>query len=339
MSRIDSVWSGLEEIIWIENNVSGVIGGKEKKVTELLQLSNSSEKENIFEGLSWVNEDGSITFATDHPILDGHFGNEDGTNVQIIPWVYLRSLALAEYQKNGGKNPIEWLKFNFIGMVVPNDTLVWDIERNGFYKSADTQKNLCIQVEEVVTLENTLLIKSLSEKIRLKPLSIPTTDLDRHLPQKPPFRFAENFIPLWETTVVGSMQIRNPNQLNGAILEEFAAQTMSYHKSKKWNTEGFRAGTIGTFESSQTHFDDSLISEIEINSTIYVVWRLKTEEEEREITGESTSSKKNITNIMEYSLFNSNGICIGFGRLTGTIMKWKTFKRIRTAVWKHNTTK
>lgn len=62
-----------------------MIGGKEKKVTELLQLSNSSEKENIFEGLSWVNEDGSITFATDHPILDGHFGNEDGTDVQIVP--------------------------------------------------------------------------------------------------------------------------------------------------------------------------------------------------------------------------------------------------------------
>lgn len=333
MSKLDGIWGHFEGIAWAWNGTSELIREKETGIIELFQLSNSSEKGwNIFDGLSRMNEDGSITFSENHPILDGHFGNENGIDVQIVPWVYLRSLAFAEYQKNDGKNPIEGLKFNFTGMVVPNDTLVWDNVRLGFYKSSDPQNNLYIQVKEVATLENTLPLSLLNAVLKEKPQEITPDELDTHLPQKPPFRFAEKYgeLDIWtEKYIIGSMQIWNPKQLNGSILEEFAAQTLSYYKSQEGNTEGFREGTIGTFESSQTHFDDSLISEIEFNSTIYVVWRFKTEAEDREIAEGKKASKKNITNIMEYSLFDSSGICIGFGKLTGTIMKWKLFKRIR----------
>lgn len=70
------------------------------------------ENRDIFELLSQTNEDGSITITQDHPILDGHFGKEKSKigeleDVGIVPGVYLRSLALGEYRKNGGKHPIE----------------------------------------------------------------------------------------------------------------------------------------------------------------------------------------------------------------------------------------
>ena len=74
-------------------------------------------------------------------------------------------------------------------MVIPNDTLVWDNERKGFYKSADSQKNLCIQVS---SLENTIDVPEL-ETIESQLKEINPPNLDNHLPQKPPFRFAEKY--------------------------------------------------------------------------------------------------------------------------------------------------
>ncbi len=334
-SNIPWVW--VDETYLLKNNVA---------VRSMLTLENRD----IFEWLSQTNEDGSITITQDHPILDGHFGKEKSKkeeleDVGIVPGVYLRSLALGEYRKNGGKHPIEWLKFSFVGMVIPNDTLVWDNERKGFYKSADSQKNLCIQVEEVSSLENTIDVPEL-ETIESQLKEINPPNLDNHLPQKPPFRFAEKYTYLdnWMgRCLIGSMQINDTNQRNGKILEEFAAQTLSYHYSVIANKDGFRIGNIGTFESSQTHFDDKLISSLWIGSKIYVVWYFT------QIRWDNKNSKGNFDfiagnwgdrqkneNIMEYSLLDSNGTVIGFGRLTGLTMPWKAFQILRKKIWRPN---
>ncbi len=291
-------------------------------------LSIEHDVRDRFRDLSTRDSSGNITIAdASHPVLRWHFWateQVDKDSYPLVPGVYLKRLAFAEYQKNYGTKKISELTIHFHGMILPGDTLRWDSERLWFTRVWWDDTILVELKEEIPSdISETSPLWD-EESVGMTPIR--DIDLDAHLPQKPPFRFPYAYkkihstsedTPSWTASptkeFMMSMRI-DGHTVWGEVLEEFAWQALTYHYSA--NTQwGYRekGWSIGTFSHGWTDFDEEVMKTITPGSSVYLKWSY-VQVDDKDFS-------------LIYSLYTEDGTSIWRWKISWKKMWWNLFAR------------
>ncbi len=265
----------------------------------------------IFEWLYEYVRSDAIQISKTHPVLQWHFN----AGQELVPGVILKSIFLALMKYN--IKQITTPKITFLNMCFPGDILHYDQARKTLIAE---RKQWPV---EIARIEDSMIALYIphhfqDEEPNFQHTTLSEESLEKHLPQKPPFRFINGYIdresssdnkkPWADFTTI--WYVDSYLDVSRETVEEAAAQAISYHLSSKNNPDGYKKGAILTYESSHVITYQHAIEELRSGDAVTTYGYLHAD-------------------YIEYQVVNHRRHAIlAEGIITGKKIKWKLFERI-----------